>query len=164
MSIEANIERIAIATEKLVTLLTRPETITEPAGEAKAIVEPKRRGRPAKVAEPAKPPEPVAEVKEEFDDGPEPVVTIEPETTEPVATSSSQDDFLDDAPAEKVVTIEEVRAALKAYSDRNDTPPGSGRTKAQALLKAKTGFDTLGDLKAKGDLKVYKVVFDAASA
>jgi hypothetical protein len=161
MSIEANIERIAVATEKLVTLLTVTTTESKAVVEVVAV-EPKKRGRPAKVAEPAKP---AAEVKEEFDDGPEPVAAEpEPEVTEPVATSSSQDDFLDDTPAEKAVTIEEVRAALKAFSDRNDTPAGSGRTRAQALLKTKTGFDTLGDLKAKGDPKTYKSVVDAASA
>ena len=166
MSIEANIERIAVATEKLVQLLTQPSA---PVAETIApTAEPKKRGRPAKVAEPVKPESAVApvSVKDEFDDGPEPTAAEpEPEVTEPVATSSSVDDFLDEKLAEdKPVAIEDVRAALKAYSDRNDNPPGSGRTKAQALLKAKTGFDTLTDLKNKGDQTLFKKVYDAAKA
>ena len=167
MSIEANIERIAVATEKLVQLLTQPSA--PPAETAAPAAEPtKKRGRPAKAAEPVKPEPAVAPAgaKDEFDDGPEPVAAEpEPEATEPVATSSSVDDFLDEKPAEaKPVTIEEVRAELKAYSDRNDNPAGSGRTKAQALLKTKTGFDTLTDLKTKGDQTLFRAVYDAAKA
>lgn len=166
MSIEANIERIAVATEKLVQLLTPPVLGEAPKPEVAA--EPKKRGRPAKAAEPVKPEPAVvpAGTKDEFDDGPEPVAAEpEPEVTEPVATSSSVDDFLDEKPVEaKPVTIEEVRAELKAYSDRNDNPAGSGRTKAQALLKTKTGFDTLTDLKTKGDQTLFRAVYDAAKA
>ena len=54
MSIEANIERIAVATEKLVQLLTQPSA--PPAETAAPAAEPtKKRGRPAKAAEPVKP-------------------------------------------------------------------------------------------------------------
>jgi len=90
MTIEATLERIAVALE---TLVARSAPVAEPAGEQPAPEAPKpKRGRPAKQIE-------------------------APAETAPPAEN---DDFLKDEPAstEKEVTKENVVAALTAYAGR----------------------------------------------
>lgn len=143
MSIEALLERIAVATETVARTITTPAPpvpANVPSGEAMTspppATEPRKRGRPPKVETPVAPP---ADTGIDFGDAP------------------ADDDFLSEAPVAppKEVTKVEVRDALVALQERTGNPET-----ARALLKRVGSADSLGTLAADK----FAAVIEAANA
>lgn len=138
MTIEALLERIAVATEATHELLRvygvpaaspSPETVTPP-------VESRKRGRPAKVETPAAAP---ADAGIDFGDAPSDTSFLDEDTTE--------------APAVVVYTREDVRSALVALQKKHGNPE-----LARNVLKTAGGCDTLKSL----DESKFAAVVEAA--
>lgn len=126
MSIENDLKRIADALEiiaaKAPVANPNPPKAEAPAAAAPPAEDPpKRRGRPPAAAAPAAPPPPPAEP----------------------ALPEVSGSFLDDDPAPKVYTKEEVRASLVNLQKRRSDPEF-----ARKLLKDVGGVDTLAALDA----------------
>jgi hypothetical protein len=159
MTIEATLERIAVALERQAAALEAPMAAIQaaraaaPAPAAAAPAEaPAKRG-------PGRPPKTEAQVT------PAPVAAPAPA---PAAVDLSDPDllggadadagnFLDDEPApavEILPTADDVRKALIKYGQR----PGCSQEKARALLKQHGHVDTLKALKPE----FFKAVIDAA--
>lgn len=142
MSIEALLERIAVAAEATHELLRVYGVPTGPAPATQAAppVEPRKRGRPAKVETPAAPPAPPVDTGIDFGDAP------------------SEGSFLDedpvDAPAAVVYTREDVRSALVALQKKHGNPE-----LARKVLKDAGGCDTLKSL----DESKFTAVVEAAA-
>lgn len=152
MTIEATLERIAVALERQAAALEAPMAAiraAQVAAPAAAPAEaPVRRGpgRPPKseaAAAPAPAPAPTP--------APAPAADID------LPGESDSGSFLDDEPVVEVLpTADDVRRALIEFGKR----PGSSQEKARALLKQHGHVDTLKALKPEH----FKAVIDATKA
>jgi hypothetical protein len=155
MTIEATLERIAVALERQAQALEAPMAAIQAArvNSAAPVAAPEA---PAKRG-PGRPP------KAEAQAAPAPVAAPAPA---PAAVADLDDlpgesdggNFLDDEPApavEILPTADDVRKALIKYGQR----PGCSQEKARALLKQYGHVDTLKALKPEH----FKAVIDAAS-
>jgi hypothetical protein len=152
VTIEATLERIAVALERQAAALEAPmaaihaaRAAAAPAPAAAPAAEaPVKRGpgRPPKTetqAAPAPAPAPA----------PEPVVDLD------LPGESDSGSFLDDEPVVEILpTLDDVRKALIKYGQK----PGCSQEKARALLKQHGHVDTLKALKPEH----FKAVIDAA--
>jgi hypothetical protein len=156
MTIEATLERIAVALERQAAALEAPMAAIQaaraaaPAPAAAAPAEaPAKRG-------PGRPPRTEAQV------APAPVAPPAPapapgDSLDDLPGESDSGNFLDDEPApavEILPTADDVRKALIKYGQR----PGCSQEKARALLKQYGHVDTLKALKPEH----FKAVIDAA--
>jgi hypothetical protein len=161
MTIEATLERIAVALERQAAALEAPMAAIQAAraaapAPAAAAPAPAVAEAPAKRG-PGRPPKTEAQVT------PAPVAAPAPapaavDSLDDLPGESDAGNFLDDEPAPPVVeilpTADDVRKALIKYGQR----PGCSQEKARALLKQYGHVDTLKALKPEH----FKAVIDAA--